>query len=129
MIIGTGVDIVEIERIGKVLTGNPRFLERCFTAKERALFLDKGMKMETIAAGFAAKEAVSKALGTGIRGFNLEDVEILRDSLGKPIVNMLGQAKEIAHSKGVIRFELSLSHSKLQAIAFVIAIGEERIKN
>lgn len=125
MIFGTGVDIVDIERIEKLLTSNPRFLERCFTAKERSLFLDKGMKVETIAAGFAAKEAVSKALGTGIRGFNLEDIEVLRDSLGKPIVNLLGQAKDVASSKGVTRFELSLSHGRHQAIAFVIATCDD----
>ncbi|HAS74673.1 MAG TPA: DNA-binding protein, partial [Clostridiales bacterium UBA8960] len=89
----------------------------------------KGMKVETIAAGFAAKEAVSKALGTGIRGFNLADIEILRDSLGKPIVNMLGHAGEISFSKGIVRFELSLSHSSTNAIAFVIAIGTEQTYN
>ncbi len=125
MIFGTGVDIVDIERIENIMRRNPRFIERCFTAKERSLFLEKGMKVETIAAGFAAKEAVAKALGTGIRGFNLEDIEVLRDSLGKPIVNLLGQAKEVASSRGVTRLELSLSHAKHQAIAFVIATCDD----
>lgn len=67
MVIGNGVDIVEIERISEIVKKNPRFLERCFTENERALFLEKGMRIETIAAGFAGKEAVSKALGQAIR--------------------------------------------------------------
>lgn len=124
MVIGNGVDIVEIERISEIVKKNPRFLERCFTENERALFLEKGMKIETIAAGFAGKEAVSKALGTGIRGFNLVDIEILRDALGKPIVHLLGKAKDVATNKQIHRIELSLSHSDVQAIAFAISLSE-----
>lgn len=124
MVIGNGVDIVEIERISDIVKKNPRFLERCFTENERALFLEKGMKIETIAAGFAGKEAVSKALGTGIRGFNLVDIEILRDALGKPVVHLLGKAKDVALNKQIHRIELSLSHSDLQAIAFAISLSE-----
>ena len=82
------------------------------------------MKIETIAAGFAGKEAVSKALGTGIRGFNLVDIEILRDALGKPIVHLLGKAKDVAANKQIHRIELSLSHSDVQAIAFAISLSE-----
>lgn len=124
MVIGNGVDIVEIDRISEIIKKNPRFLERCFTESERALFLEKGMKIETIAAGFAGKEAVSKALGTGIRGFNLVDIEILRDALGKPVVHLLGKAKDVALNKQIHRIELSLSHSDLQAIAFAISLSE-----
>ena len=124
MVIGNGVDIVEIERISEIVKKNPRFLERCFTENERALFLEKGMKIETIAAGFAGKEAVSKALGTGIRGFNLVDIEILRDALGKPIVHLLGKAKDVAANKQIHRIELSLSHSDVQAIAFALSLSE-----
>lgn len=125
MIVGTGVDIVEVDRIKKIINDNPRFLERCFTALERALFQEKGMNVQTIAAGFAAKEAVSKALGTGIRGFNLIDIEILRDPLGKPVVNMIGNAKEISLTRGINHYEISLSHTATNAIAFVVAIGSE----
>lgn len=124
MVIGNGVDIVEIERISEIVKKNPRFLERCFTENERALFLEKGMRIETIAAGFAGKEAVSKALGTGIRGFNLVDIEILRDALGKPIVHLLGKAKDVAANKQIHRIELSLSHSDVQAIAFALSLSE-----
>ena len=123
MVIGNGVDILEISRIEKLISENPRFLERFFTTQERLLFQEKGLKVESIAANFAAKEAVSKAIGTGIRGFNLIDIEVLRDPLGKPIVNLIGNAKEIAMSRGIDRFEVSLSHSNTQAIAFVIALG------
>ena len=124
MVIGNGVDIVEIDRISEIIKKNPRFLERCFTENERALFLEKGMRIETIAAGFAGKEAVSKALGTGIRGFNLVDIEILRDALGKPIVHLLGKAKDVAANKQIHRIELSLSHSDVQAIAFALSLSE-----
>ncbi len=124
MVIGNGVDIIEIERMRKIIEKKPRFLERNFTLKERELFLEKKMHPATIAAGFAGKEAVSKAMGTGIRGFNLIDIEVLRDVLGKPCVNLYGNAKEVATSKGIESFEISLSHTDETAIAFVISLGK-----
>jgi holo-[acyl-carrier protein] synthase len=127
MVIGNGVDIIDIERIRKIITKNPRFLERNFTTDELALFKVKKMHPATIAAGFAAKEAVSKAMGTGIRGFNLIDIEVLRDSLGKPIVKLHGNAKEVATSKGIDTFELSLSHTDETAIAFVISLAKRTL--
>lgn len=126
MIIGNGVDLLEINRISELLERRPEFLERFFTKKEAALFESKNFKHETIAAGFAAKEAIAKAMGTGVRGFDLIDVEVLRDPLGKPVVVLHGRALEVARSKGIDRIELSLSHSKTQAIAFAIAIGENK---
>lgn len=127
MVIGNGVDIIDIERIQKIITKNPRFLERNFTADEIELFRDKKMHPATIAAGFAAKEAVSKAMGTGIRGFNLIDIEVLRDSLGKPVVMLHGNAKNVATSKGIDTFELSLSHTDETAIAFVISLAKKSL--
>jgi holo-[acyl-carrier protein] synthase len=124
MVIGNGVDIVSIQRIKKILDKNPRFLERNFTLNERALFQERRMSPATIAAGFAAKEAVSKAMGTGIRGFNLIDIEVLRDSLGKPFVILHGNAIEVAASKGIDVFEISLYHSDETAIAFVISLDK-----
>jgi len=124
MVIGNGVDIIAIERIRKILDKNARFLERNFTLNERELFQEKMMHPATIAAGFAAKEAVSKAMGTGIRGFNFIDIEVLRDALGKPFVNLHGNAKEIAASKGIESFEISLSHTDETAIAFAISLGK-----
>lgn len=127
MVIGNGVDIIDIERVQKIITKNPRFIERNFTADEIELFRDKRMHPATIAAGFAAKEAVSKAMGTGIRGFNLIDIEVLRDPLGKPIVLLHGNAKNVAISKGIDTFELSLSHTDETAIAFVISLGKRTL--
>ncbi len=127
MVIGNGVDIIDIERIRKIISKNPRFLERNFTSDELELFRDKKMHAATIAAGFAAKEAVSKAMGTGIRGFNLIDIEVLRDPLGKPIVMLHGNAKDVADSKGIDSFELSLSHTDETAIAFVISLGNKSL--
>jgi len=125
MVIGNGVDLIEIERIRKILAKNPRFLERNFTLQERALFIDKKMHPASIAANYAAKEAVAKAMGTGIRGFNLIDVEVLRDALGKPFVHLYGDAQTVAISKGIDTFEISLSHTSDTAIAFVISLGKD----
>ncbi|GAB6106361.1 holo-ACP synthase [Fusibacter bizertensis] len=122
MIYGNGVDIVEIRRIKEIIDNNPRFLTRNFSIRENLLFQEKQMRIETIAAGFAAKEAISKAFGTGIRGFNLIDIEVLRNELGKPIVYLNGKAKETAESIGIGSVELSISHSDDYAIAFAIAI-------
>ena len=80
------LDIVEIERVEKALQRNKRFLDKLFTKEEIDYFKSKGLKTETIAGNFSAKEAISKALGTGIRNFNFKEIEILRDKKGKPIV-------------------------------------------
>ena len=80
-ILDIGVDIIEIYRIKELLDKNPRFLEKMFTSKEIEYFESKGFKAETIAGNFAAKEAISKSIGTGIRKFNLRDIEVLRDEL------------------------------------------------
>ena len=124
MIVGNGVDIVEISRIESILSKQPRFLERNFTQNEIQLFQTKQMRAETIAANFAAKEAISKAMGTGIRGFELKEMEILRNSLGKPVVMLYGAAEATATKLGIARFEISLSHHSKDAIAFVIALSE-----
>ena len=122
MIFGNGVDLLEVDRIKELYEKNPRFLERFFTAGECALFERKMMNIETIAANFAAKEAVSKALGTGVRGFNLIDIEILRDEMGKPIVNLHDRAGILAESLGIDHIMLSISHTEKHAIAFAIAM-------
>lgn len=124
MIFGNGVDIVEIKRIKEILDKNPRFLSRNFSEEENLLFQEKQMKIETIAAGFAAKEAISKAMGTGIRGFNLIDIVVLRNELGKPIVLLKGNAKKTADTLGITSIELSISHSNDYAVAFAIAISK-----
>lgn len=119
MIIGIGTDIIEIDRIGKALI-NKGFLHKNFTEKEIEYFLRRKNMSEVVAGNFAAKEAVSKALGTGFRGFGLINIEVLRDELGKPKVNLYGQAKNIAEKGGAIRIHISISHNKTQAIAYCV---------
>ena len=116
MISGIGVDIVEISRMEKSIE-NSRFLTRNFTTAENEYFMLKNYNIHTIAAAFAAKEAVSKAFGTGIRGFNLTDIEILHDKLGKPYVNLYNKCLEIANGA---KINLSLSHTGDYAVAFVV---------
>lgn len=119
MIIGIGTDIIEIDRIGKAII-NKGFLHKNFTEKEVEYFLERKNMAEVVAGNFAAKEAVSKALGTGFRGFGLIDIEVLRDVLGKPQVNLYGQAKNMAEKGGAGRIHISISHNKTQAIAYCI---------
>lgn len=116
MIYGIGCDIIEIERVA---SADERFLEKHFTKAERELF-ERKKHPQTVAANFAAKEAFSKALGTGVRGFSLNDVEVLRDELGKPYIKLYGNAKEICKNAGVGEIFVTLSHSKELAMAYVV---------
>lgn len=124
-ILGIGIDIIEIDRIEKVLNRTPRFLDRNFTEKEIEYFKKNNLKSESIAGNFAAKEAISKAIGTGIRGFNLKDIEILRDDLGKPIVNKYNNLKEICIKYSVKEIKVSISHSENYAVANSLIITED----
>ena len=117
---GIGVDIVSVDRIAKSLE-KEGFLRKVYGEREIALFArENRIKTNSLAANFAAKEAFSKALGTGVRGFELAEVEILRDEMGKPYFYLSGAAKQIAEDKN-LSFQLSLSHEKDKAIAFVVA--------
>lgn len=121
MILRTGVDLIEIERIESVLERHgERFLNRVYTQRERDLF---GGNAEEIAARFAAKEAVSKALGTGIGPVFWREIETLRDRAGAPTLHLHGQARQIADQLGLTNWSISLSHSNEHAIAFVVAAG------
>lgn len=119
MIIGIGTDIIEIDRIKNALERTPSFLEKTFTEAEIKMFQMKSMKTETIAGNFAAKEAISKAVGTGMRGFSFKDIEIIRDELGKPIVNITKNVEEKIYVDKY-KFNVSISHNKESAIAFVV---------
>lgn len=118
MILGIGTDIIEIDRIQKAVEKNSNFLNKIFTEKEIKMFKSKNMRYEVIAGNFAGKEAVSKALGTGIRGFALKDIEILRDDLGKPVVMINENIKKIIGREHKI--SISISHNNKDAISFVI---------
>ena len=95
MIYGVGVDMTEISRVSKACS-KESFLRKVFSAKEAELYADRP---EKLAAGFAAKEAFSKALGTGVRGFSMREVELFRDDLGKPYYVFSGKAADIVRDK------------------------------
>ncbi|RME66009.1 MAG: holo-[acyl-carrier-protein] synthase [Caldilineae bacterium] len=124
MILRTGVDAIEIERVQAAIQRHgPRFLERVFTSRE--LELCRG-RVESLAARFAAKEAVSKALGTGVwrAGVCWDDIEILREEeSGAPLLYLHGAARERAHALGLETWSVSLSHTRTQALAFVVGLG------
>lgn len=119
MILGVGTDIIEIDRIKKAMERTPSFLQKAFTENEIEFFKSKAFRTETIAGNFAAKEAVSKAIGTGIRGFALRDIEVLRDELGKPIVNVSDVVKNNINFDN-FKLHVSIAHNKSTATAYVI---------
>ena len=119
MIIGIGTDIVEINRIEKVIMRTSSFIEKSFTNNEIEYFKLKGLKGNVIAGNFAAKEAISKALGTGFRGFGLQDIEILRDELGKPVANLSYKIYKLLDIKE-FKIHVSISHSNENAIAYAV---------
>lgn len=118
MIIGIGTDIIEIDRVEMAIKNNKNFIKKVFTEKEIEMFNKRNMRSEVIAGNFAAKEAISKALGTGIRGFSLTDMEILRDDFGKPVAYLNKVMENIINRK--YKLNISISHNKTSAIAFAI---------
>lgn len=123
-IFGIGTDIIEIERIEKAIAKNEKFISRFFTEREIDYFKQKSLKPNTIAGNFCAKEAISKALGTGVRQFNLKDIEVLRDGLGKPVVNTHGRLKELCLKLEITEIMVSISHSRNYAVANCIITKE-----
>lgn len=122
MIKGLGIDIIEIHRIQRAITKNPRFLERIFTPQERILFNERNHHPSRIAGFFAAKEATVKALGTGIRGMGWKDIELQINPEGKPYIILYNNALKIAYSKGIEEILISISHSREYAVAQAIAL-------
>jgi holo-[acyl-carrier protein] synthase len=123
MIIGTGVDIVEIKRIQQMLDKHAaHFYEKILTPKEGALAEARRQPAGFVAGRWAAKEAVVKALGVGFgKECGWLDVEILNDARGKPEVTLHGVGKATAESMGIQHLHVSISHEQTNAIAFVIA--------
>lgn len=119
MITGIGTDIVEINRIEKAVKRTSNFIDKVFTYKEKEYFKTKNFRPEVLAGNFAAKEAVSKALGTGFRGFGLLDIEVLRDDKGKPIVSLSDKIYKL-FSTGNFNIHISISHSRDNAIAYAV---------
>jgi holo-[acyl-carrier protein] synthase len=122
MIVGTGIDIAEVPRIGQAIERfGERFVQRIFTAGEIRYCDSKANRAERYAARFAAKEAAMKALGTGWNhGVRWRDCEVVRAPGGRPTMTFHGKAGEFAARLGVRNIALSLSHTTEQAIAQVI---------
>lgn len=123
MIVGVGVDIVEIERIKSLrLKQGQHFYDLCFTAHEAEYCAKKKNPDESLAARFAAKEAVMKALGTGWgEGVSFTSIELRRTGKDAPEIVLYGQAKVIAQEKGIARIHISVSHCKNYAVAHAVA--------
>jgi len=120
-IVGVGCDLVEIDRIKTALTDNPNFIDKILTEVEKAYCLRYKSPESHIAARFAAKEAVTKALGVGLgKELGFRDVEVNLDSRGKPYITLSDQGKDNFPS---VKFEISLSHTATTACAFVVAFS------
>lgn len=117
MIVGIGNDIIEIERIAKACHSEA-FLHYVYTEKERERFASSPA---SLAGNFAVKESVAKSLGTGFRGFGPADIEVLRDSAGRPYIRLYKEAAAKSEELGIKNWWISISHSKNNAVAMAIA--------
>jgi holo-[acyl-carrier protein] synthase len=121
-----GIDITDVARIATMLdTHGDKFINRCFTKieQESADVASKEMRAQRFAARFAAKEAVLKALGTGLSGgIEWVNIGVWRED-GPPMVTLTGRAAEVAEKQGITQWHLSLSHTSGIAMASVIGIG------
>ncbi len=117
--LSTGIDIIEIDRVRRALARwGDRFLSKVYTQRE--VLLCQGGVPE-LAVRFAGKEAISKALGTGLVGVSWQEMEIVSDQRGKPLVRLYGRARQRAEDIGLSELAISLSHSREYAIASVVA--------
>lgn len=116
MIIGSGVDLIEISRVSKAIE-NPFFCKRVFTEEE---LNEAKMLGNRLAGFFAAKEAMLKAMGTGLSTFSWQEIEVRHDSKGAPFFELNGKVRAFLTEKSVTRIHLSISHCKEYAVAQVI---------
>ena len=125
-ILGHGVDIIECPRLDKMLSHHGgRFLRRVFTEHEQAYCQQHKERVQHLAGRFAAKEAVLKALGTGMRGkMKWTDVQIANNDLGKPGIVLSGESAQVAERMGVAQVLISISHTREHAVASAIALGQ-----
>jgi holo-[acyl-carrier protein] synthase len=121
MTIRTGVDLLEISRLREAIERHgERFMTRIFTSTERE---QCGENYPSLAARFAAKEAVAKALGTGLGDVSFTDIEIVRGKNGEPKLKLYGKALEVANELKLTEWAISLSHTHEHAVASVVALG------
>ncbi|MBN2445793.1 MAG: holo-ACP synthase [Phycisphaerae bacterium] len=127
-VIAHGIDIVECARIGRMWEDHgDRFVDRLYTPAEREHCLNCKTPIERLSGRFAAKEAILKVLGTGLRGgLRWVEMEILPDALGAPVVTLHGAAEQLARSRGIERVLISISHTRQHATASAIGVGEMR---
>lgn len=127
---GIGVDTVEIERIkNAVERRGTRFLNRIFTAAEQSYCESKRERYACYAVRFAAKEAVLKALGTGIADAKWSDVEVCKKVSGAPVIQLHGATAARARTRGVGKVLISLTHDRSKATAFAVIIEKEGVEN
>ena len=124
MILRTGVDLIEVERVRSAIQRHgQQFLQRIYTPQELA---EVGDNESSLATRFAAKEAVSKALGTGIGEVTFQDIEILRGASGEPVLHLHHAAASLAAALSLDTWSVSLSHTQEHAIALVVAVGKNQ---
>ena len=122
MVVGLGVDIVQNERIrGIIDKWGDKFLEKIFTKTELDFINKHEQKLQRYASNYAVKEAFVKALGTGFRnGINFHNIQVRRDELGKPFIELMGSTKSFADQKGINKIHTTISHEKDYSVAVVI---------
>jgi holo-[acyl-carrier protein] synthase len=123
VVVGVGVDAVDIERLRQVLGRRTHMADRLFTGGERTYAGAASDPVPRLSTRFAAKEAAMKALGVGLGAFPFTDVEVVRHGLDAPSLVLHGSALELARGAGVARWHLSLTHTEQVAMAVVIAEG------
>lgn len=121
MIVGIGTDIIEITRIKAAIIQRPRLQERLFTVGELQYCFRKPNPWPSLAARFAAKEAIMKALGVGLWVCGFQEMEVVKKQEGPPFIRLDGKALVLAQGQGINHWHLSLSHNKTEAVAFVLA--------
>ena len=121
VIFGIGIDAVDIERFRRSLERTPSMRERVFTEHELAYVAPKIDPVPSLAARFASREAVMKAMGLGLGAFGFHDVWVDRRESGEPHLNVTGRAAELAHERGIETWHLSITHTDQVAIAYVVA--------
>lgn len=126
-ILGLGVDLADVERVGAVLVKYPRFAERCFTEHEQEYAFRFARPERRLAARFAGKEAVMKSMGTGWRRIRWKDIEITGG--GKPTVRMTGSAASRAEMLGVTEVLVTITHTDVSALVMAIAVGEHHVES
>lgn len=118
--IHAGVDQVELEEFGRILAiGGDEFLETVYTNGERD---HCNGCLERLATRFAAKEAATKVLGTGLRGIGPQEIEVVSERSGRPQLRLYGRARDRAHSLGITSMSVSMTHTHAAAVAFVVAL-------